>query len=235
MTDEITRQRAPRPARRRRWPRRLLLGVAALLALIVLASWAFIKFQPTLPPLALPGTAAQAPAGPLAGTWTVSSGTAGFRVAETALGMSNDTVGRTTAVGGSLVIDGDQVTSAAFRIDLTTVTVNGKAQPQFAASLHTGWFPVATFTLGRPVTFGTSLRTGGTVTVTAAGRLSLNGVTRPVTLTVSGRRDGADLEITGSVPVAFSRWYIQGPGGLGFLGSLADHGAAEFLLTLRQR
>ena len=62
MTSEITRQRPARPARRRRWPRRLLIGVAALLALIVLATWAFIKFQPTLPPLALPGTAAQAPA-----------------------------------------------------------------------------------------------------------------------------------------------------------------------------
>ena len=60
-------------------------------------------------------------------------------------------------------------------------------------------------------------------------------MTRPVTVTVSGRRDGASLEVAGSIPVAFSRWDIKGPGGLGFLGSLADHGVAEFLLTLHQR
>jgi deazaflavin-dependent oxidoreductase (nitroreductase family) len=225
----------PEATRRRRWPRRLLLGMTALLALIVLATWAFIKLQPTLPPLALPATAAQAPAGPLAGTWTVSSGTAGFRVAETALGMSNDTVGRTGDVSGSLVVSGHRVTSATFRIDLAAVKVNGKTQPQFVTSLHAGRFPVATFTLASPATFGSALASGGNVGVTAAGRLSLNGVTRPVTVTVSGRRDGAGLEVAGSIPVAFSRWDIKGPGGLGFLGSLADRGVAEFLLTLHQR
>ncbi len=225
----------PEAARRRRWPRRLLLGATALLALIVLATWAFIRFQPTQPPLALPGTAAQAPAGRLAGSWTVSSGTAGFRVAETALGMSNDTVGRTGDVGGSLVVSGRRVTSATFRIDLAGVKLNGKTQPQFATSLHAGQFPVATFTLASPATFGSALALGGSVRVTAAGRLTLNGVTRPVTVTVSGRRDGASLEVAGSIPVAFSRWDIKGPGGLGFLGSLADRGVAEFLLTLHQR
>ena len=108
MTGETTRPRPPRPARRRRWIRRLLLGVTALLVLIVLATWAFIKLQPTQAPLALPGTAAQAPVGQLDGTWSVSSGVAGFRVAETALGLSNDTVGRTTAVSGTLVPLGNQ-------------------------------------------------------------------------------------------------------------------------------
>lgn len=235
MTGEITRQRPPRPARWRRWLRRLLIGVAALLVLIVLATWAFIKFQPTQAPLALPGTAAQAPAGPLDGTWSVSSGVAGFRVAETALGMSNDTVGRTSAVSGTLAISGDRVTSAEFRISLTAVKAGGKTQPQFVTSLHTGRFSVARFTLASPAAFGSSLGTGGTVQVTAAGRLSLNGVTRPVTVTVSGRRDGTALQVAGSIPVAFSRWDIKDPGGAGFLGSLADHGVAEFLLTLNQR
>jgi polyisoprenoid-binding protein YceI len=235
MTGEITRQRPPRPARQRRWLRRLLIGVAALLVLIVLATWAFIKFQPTQAPLALPAAAAQAPAGPLAGTWSVTSGTAGFRVAETALGMSNDTAGRTSAVSGSLVIAGRQVTSAAFRIDLTGVKVGGKAQPQFATSLRTARFPVATFTLASRAAFGSSLGTGGTVRVTAAGRLSLNGVTRPATVSLSGRRDGTALQVAGSIPVSFPRWDIKGPSGAGFLGSLADHGVAEFLLTLKQR
>jgi hypothetical protein len=39
----------------------------------------------------------------------------------------------------------------------------------------------------------------------------------------------------GSIPIAFSRWDIKGPAGFGFLGSLADHGIAEFLLVLDRR
>jgi len=214
----------------KRWTRRILLGVAALAVLVVGGSWAFVKLQPTLPPLALPTAPAGAPAGPLDGTWAVSAGSvAGFRVPETALGMTNDTVGRTTAVGGTLVLSGDRVTSATFRIRLTAVTVNGKSQPQFARSLDTRRFPDATFTLAGPVTVGYS---GGTVT--AAGRLGMNGVTRPATVTVTWRRDGAALEAAGTIPVAFSGWDIAGPAGYGLLGSLADHGVAEFLLTLHR-
>jgi polyisoprenoid-binding protein YceI len=240
MTGEIGRVRPARnlpgrEARKRRWARRILLGIAALMALVVLGSWAFIKFQPTSPPLALPTAPASAPAGPLDGTWTVSGGSvAGFRVPETAFGMSNETVGRTTAVSGTLVVSGGQVTSATFCVDLTAIKVNGKTQPQFARSLDTRRFPAATFTLARPAALGSSLASGGTVNVTATGQLSMNGVTRQVTVTVSGRRDGPALQVAGSIPVAFSAWGIKGPAGFGFVGSLADHGVAEFLLTLHQ-
>jgi hypothetical protein len=61
-------------ATRRRWTRRILFGVAALAVLAVGASWAFIRLQPTLPPLALPTAAASAPVGPLDGTWALSAG-----------------------------------------------------------------------------------------------------------------------------------------------------------------
>ena len=231
-------------ARTRRWARRILLGVAVLAALAVLASWAFVKFQPTSAAPALPTASASSPAAPAAqaaqaapvdGTWAVSAGSiAGFRVRETIFGMSNDVVGRTSAVSGALVVSAGRVTSATFRVDLTAITVNGKTQPQFAQSLDTRRFPTATFTLSRPVTLGAALVTGGTVSVLAAGRLSMNGVTRPVSFTVSGRRDGAVLQVIGSIPVTFSGWGIKGPAGFGALGSLADHGKAEFLLTLRQ-
>jgi len=55
-----------------------------------------------------------------------------------------------------------------------------------------------------------------------------------VTVSVSVRRDGTTLQVAGSIPVTFLAWHIKAPGGFGFLGSLADHGVAEFLLTLRQ-
>ena len=63
----------------------------------------------------------------------------------------------------------------------------------------------------------------------------MNGTTRQVTVRVSARRDGSALQLAGSIPVTFSAWHIRGPGGFGFLGSLADHGVAEFLLILRPR
>ena len=62
----------------------------------------------------------------------------------------------------------------------------------------------------------------------------MNGVTRPVTVTISWRRDGAALEVTGTIRVAFTAWDIRGPAGYGFSGSLADHRVAEFLLILHQ-
>ena len=58
-------------------------------------------------------------------------------------------------------------------------------------------------------------------------------ISRAVTVSLASRRDGPALQAAGSIPVTFSRWDIRGPQGLGFLGSLARNGTAEFLLILR--
>jgi polyisoprenoid-binding protein YceI len=220
--------------RKRHWWRWILAGLGVLVVLAVLATGLFVKLQTAAPPLALPAGRASAPAGPLSGTWTVAAGSrAGFRVRESAMGFSNDVVGRTGEVTGTLVISGDRVTTATFRIRLTAVTVNGKPQPQFARSLGTQRDPVATFTLTRPVPLGTAFTGGSAVSVTAAGQLAMDQISRPVTVTLAGRRDGSALQAAGSIPVTLSRWDIRGPQGLGFLGSLARNGTAEFLLILR--
>jgi polyisoprenoid-binding protein YceI len=230
------RHAANRPPRRRRWLRRIAIAVAAIVVLVILAAWAFVKFGPTAPPLALPTGPASSPAGPLDGTWTAAGGSvAGFRVRETAIGLSNDAVGRTTAVTGTVVISGSQVASAAIRVDLAAITVAGKPQRQVATSLRTGRYPDATFTLAAPVTLSPAFADGATVDLTAAGRLTMNGTTRQVTVRVSARRDGSTVQVAGSIPVTFAAWHIRGPGGFGFLGSLAGHGVAEFLLILRPR
>jgi len=62
----------------------------------------------------------------------------------------------------------------------------------------------------------------------------MHGSAHLVTVTLSGRRDGAALQAAGSIPVTFAEWGISGPGGLGPFGSLAGHGSAEFLLTLQR-
>ncbi len=157
---------------------------------------------------------------------------AGFRLRESALGMGGDVVGRTAAVTGTAVFAGGSVTSALLRVRLTAIRVGGKAQRAVAISLRTARYPVATVTLSRPVALGAGFAAGAVVTVRAPGELTLNGTTRPVTITVSGRRDGRAVQLAGSIPVALGTWRIQGPGGVGFLGSLARHGIAEFRLVL---
>jgi polyisoprenoid-binding protein YceI len=223
-----------RPARQRHWWRWISASVVALVLLVVLAVGLFIKLQPSPAPLTLPPGTARPPAGPVNGTWDAAAGSvAGFRVQESALGFSNDVVGRTDRVTGAITVSGGRVTAATFGIDLAAITVNGKTQPQFTKSLDTASHPVATFMLARPVTLGPAFASGATVTVTGIGDLTLRGVSHLVTVTITGRRDGSALEAAGSIPVTFSAWGIKEPAGFSFLGSLANHGVAEFLIVLR--
>ena len=133
------------------------------------------------------------PVGALDGTWAVSAGSvAGFRVPETAFGMSNDAVGRTTAVSGAVVISGDRVTSATFRIDLAAL--NGERQdpaavrpeprhrrgsPTRRSPWPSRWNWAPRSPRARPS--GSQPRAWPT----------MNGVTHLVTATVSARRDGS--------------------------------------------
>jgi hypothetical protein len=231
-------RRAVNPARgdvprKRHWLRWTLLGAVAVVIVVVIAGLAFIR-QPAPAPLALTG-AGSSPAGPLAGSWNATVGSvAGFRVRETAVGFSNEVVGRTNAVTGTIVISGRLVTAAALRIGLASITVSGKTEKQLAASLGTAAHPDATFTLARPATLSPAFATGGISTIRAIGYLAMNGASRLVTVTISARRSGRVLQAAGSIPVAFARWDIRGPGGFGFLGSLASRGTAEFYLVLRR-
>lgn len=224
------------PARRRHWWRWILGGLLALVVLAVAATGVAVRLTPGPAPLALPKDAA-APSGPLDGTWRVAPGSvAGFRVRETIIGFSNDVTGRTGSVTGTVVVDAAGVSGATFRVSLGAISVDGKTgQPQLVTSLGVTAHPIATVTLTRPVPLPAAFSAGATVTRTAAATLTLNGTTRPVTVTLSARRDGAAIEAAGSLPVAFSGFRIAGPGGFGFLGSLASNGTAEFLLILRPR
>ena len=116
-----------------------LAGTAALVVLIIVAAGAFIKLQPTLAPLGLPAGHAAPAAGPIDGTWHVAAGSvAGFRVRESFLGSGNDTVGRTTAVTGTAVISGRQVTAASFRIDLPRSRRTASRRPSSRAASARG-------------------------------------------------------------------------------------------------
>ena len=223
------------PRRRHRW-RWILGGVATVVVLAVAATGTVVTLTPGPAPLALPKDAA-APSGPLDGTWRVAAGSvAGFRVRESVIGFSNDVTGRTGDVTGTVTVAGAEVSRATFQVSLAAITVDGKTrQPRLVKSLGVTAHPVATITLTRPVPLPAAFPTGAVVTRTAAATLTLNGLTRPVTVTLSARRDGTAIEAAGSLPVAFSGFRITGPSAYGFLGSLASDGTAEFLLILRLR
>lgn len=227
---------AGRSPRRRHWWRWILGGVAVLLVLLIGGVAAAIELQPSPAPLGLPSGTPTAPSGPLACGWQVAAGSAaGFRIQETVIGMSNEVGGNTNAVTGTAaVLSGDRIASGSFGINLAMITVGGKKQPQFAPSLDAGRYPDATVTLARPVTLSAAFAAGRTATMTAPAELTLRGTTRPVTVTITARRDGAALQAAGTIPVTFANWGIKQPTGFGPIGSLANHGTAEFVLVLHR-
>jgi polyisoprenoid-binding protein YceI len=224
-----------RPRRKRRWLRWTIAGTATLVVLTVGLVAVASKLQPVPAPLTLPATAA-APVGPVDGTYRPTSGSvAGFRIQQTVLGLTSDVVGRTTDITGTATITDGQVTTADLRVGLLALTTgDAKPAPQFGISLDTQRYPDATISLAPPVTLDAAFASGTTLTVNAAGTLTLHGVTRTVTMPLSVRRDGTSIDVAGSVPVAFADYGITRPTGYGGLGSLADHGVAEFLIVLHR-
>jgi polyisoprenoid-binding protein YceI len=235
MVSQISRSHQDRamPARRHRWLRWVVVGLATVVVLAVAGTFVFIHFLagPVPAPLALPKLTAAAAgnaSAPVNGTWMAGKGSlAGYRVREDFIGPGNTMAGRTSAATGQAVIAGNEVTSASFRIGLTTVTVNGKAQPQLAKILNTASFPDATFTLTKPITAGSGLVVNKTFRVQVTGLLTMHGTTRPVTFQATARYSGSLLEAAGSIPVVFSDWNIHTP------EFLQNHGLLEFLLVLR--
>ena len=235
-TPQVPAAGAPaRPRRKRHWLRWTIAAVAVLIVLAVGLVAAAVKLQPTPAPLALPASAT-APVGPADGTYRAAAGSvAGFRIQQTVIGLTSDVAGRTNDITGTVTIADGRATTAGLRVGLAALTT-GDAQPapQFGISLDTVRYPDATVGLTQPVALDPAFTAGTTVTVNASGTLTLHGVTRAATVTLSLRRDGTNVDVAGSVPVAFADYGIAGPEGYGALGSLADHGVAEFLLVLHR-
>lgn len=239
MTDLIRQspsQQHQVSARQRHWWRWAAAIVATILMLAVVGVFVALKIfiGPTPAPLALPPLSAAAGAGtsssPIDGTWTVASGSlAGYRAGEDLLWQHGSVVGRTSSVTGTVVITNTQVSSASFRVDLTTVTANGKTQPQFAKILDTETYPTATFTLTTPIAASAAPTINKAFTANATGSLAIHGVTRSVTFELTARYSGSVLEEAGSIPVVFSNWNTKGPG-----WPLQSHGVVEFLLIMHR-
>lgn len=222
------------------------IGIPVLLVVIFVGGpFVYINFirDDAPPPLKLatvtttkpdPGTSSTAPtAAAVDGSWTVKSGTVGYRVTEVLFGQTADAAGRTNSVTGDLTMNGTSAESASFTADLTTLKsdqANRDNQVQ-GRILNTAQFPNATFKLTSPITLASIPADLVQVKAKATGDLTLHGVTKSVTFDVTARRNGETIEVNGSIPITWSDYSIPAPSG--GPAQVQDSGQMEFLITLR--
>ncbi|MFZ1062433.1 MAG: YceI family protein [Acidimicrobiales bacterium] len=157
----------------------------------------------------------------------------GYRVNEVLVGQSTTAVGRTKKVWGSAVVQGAKVTSGTFTVDMATVVSD---QPNRNAQfdgriMNVAQYPTASLRLSAPVVFSSVPALGVVTTVKAEGALTMHGVTKSISFTVSVERTSSTLDVLADIPILFSDWDIANPS-VGGIVTTADHGTLEALLVL---
>ena len=214
------------------------MPVVVLLVLVVLGVGGPFVYLHLLaksypPPFALPAAAGPSPGtAPLDGTWRVAPDSqAGYRAREEVLLQGHDIAGRTGTVSGSVVVQGSAITSGRFTVGVTDLQANGRPQPGLSSVIDTAAHPDVTLTLDGPLPLvGLA---AGTLAGSTPGRLSVNGVTRPVTFTFAARRQADTVQVAGSAPVELRDWQLTPPR-WALIARLGDTATAEFLITLQR-
>ena len=245
-----------------RTPSRRPLVIIAVLAVLAVAGVAitYVTFftddapqplalsdQPTPTTAAGPaGTTAATTATPagsdLAGTWRVAAGsTAGYRVREklAALPAKSDAVGRSSAVTGTVKVDGSGMTLTAsdahFEVDLTKLASDESRRDNRIRTdgLQTNRFPTATFVSTKPIPLPAETASGQAVKATAEGDLTIHGVTKRVSIPLDIRVTGGKGELVGSFGFPMSDFNITPPSIGGFV-TVDPDATMEFKLVLEK-
>jgi len=245
---------AGQSADNRRPARTIAIAAAIVFVVIALGGAAYgiwyLFLQPSGPAAVADATLAPVPSAAAAkalsggtdGTWQVdtsigsfadSTGSfVGYRVQEELASIgANTAVGRTPNVTGTLTISGTKVTDAEITADLTALQSNdqrrdGQLDRQ---GIQTGTYPTATFKLTSPIEVGSVPADGQEINATATGQLTLHGVTKDVQIALKARLSGSVIQVTGSLPIAFSDYGIEKPNSFAVL-SIADQGTMELQL-----
>jgi polyisoprenoid-binding protein YceI len=224
-----------------------LLGVAfPVVALLAFGgTWAYVELikDDAPAPLTLDGSGAPATSATsgatgsadttgVEGTWTATEGSqAGYRVNEVLLGRNTEAAGRTDDVTGEIVIAGTKVTAATVTVDMTTVASDeSKRDNQFRGRImNVAAYPTSTFKLTQPIDLGDLPADGEKITVPATGELTLRGTTKTITIDLVARRNGANIEVNGTIPIVFAERGIPNPR----FGPVTteDHGELELLVV----
>jgi polyisoprenoid-binding protein YceI len=212
----------------------VVLAVVGVAVVLVAGGYAVLALtgDDAPPPPRLQGTPARegaAPAGARRWRPVAPAGSfVGYRVDERYLGVGVRTaVGRTSAVTGSVTVNGDRVVRADLRADMTTVHSDQARRDDALRSraIETDRYPAARFTLAGPVALGARPRL-------ARGTLTLHGRRAAIAVAVRGQRLSGDrLELVGSAPIRFATFAIEPPSVAGLV-TVSDHGLLEFRLVL---
>lgn len=213
---------------------RALLAVAVAVVLVGVAVWFFFLRSTAPDKVSIESAVAEVSAangasgssgsdtGSIAGSWKLdtssgdvdfekATGTfAGFRVSEELAGVgATEAVGRTRKVEGTLQLTDTSVTSVKVTVDLTSITTNeSRRDGKVQQALQTDTFPSATFELAAPVAFDAKATT---VKVSAAGKLTIHGVTKDVTVPLEAQKVGSTLVVVGSTKVKLSDFGVEAP------------------------
>lgn len=215
-------------------------GAAVVFGPAVYAGYAnsVVDAAPTIAPATTsPTDAATTPAvnaDDLSGTWSVGADSfAGYRVDEVLQNQDVTVTGRTADVTGDLTVDALSLTAATVTVDVASIATDESARDAYFrdTAMNVGEFPTATFTLTEPVTIQAPVD-GVAQTVSAAGELTMHGVTQPVTVDLQAALTDAGGQVVGSIPITFSDYDVVAPD-LGFV-SVEDAGSVEFSLNVAQ-
>jgi polyisoprenoid-binding protein YceI len=228
---------------RRLW-KWLVLALVVVVGLVFAGWYFFLKSDPE-PRAAIKETpvvtestvAGQAASGP-DGTWTLTSCKlpdcfVGYRVTEKLFANVTETeaTGRTDSVTATMTIDGTTVTDVTVTADLRDLTSDNSFRDGRIRSegLESDEFPEAKFVLSEPITLSAVPAAGETVTAEAKGKFTLHGVTKDVTINLEGRWDGKQVQVVGSMPIAFDDYGVSAPSAPA-VASVDDHGEMELQL-----
>lgn len=189
------------------------------------------------------GGADATPVADAAGSWSIDTDTGefdfesatgtfvGFRIEEELAGIGSTTaVGRTGDVTGSIEIGDGSLQRVDIEVDMTTITTNqSRRDNRVQDALETDSFPTATFALTAPVDLGDDPTDGDTITATAAGDLTIHGVTRAVEVPIEARLVGDTAVVVGSLDIVFSDFDVEVPSSQIVL-SVEDNGILELQL-----
>ena len=219
--------------------RKIVAALIVLALLVVAGPWVYINLIKedapdalTLQP-AVTTTAGevQQPTNATDGEWAVvADSVVGYRVKEILFGQDTEGVGRTSAVTGSLVIANNEVTSAEFSVDMTSLKSDSSRRDRQVNDriLDTATYPTATFALNESIALTPEALAGSDLTVNTTGTLTLRGVTNSVPVTLVARLVDNVIEVNGTIKIVFAEWQIPDPSISAIV--VEDRGLLEFLI-----
>ena len=212
-----------------------------LLVLIVVAGGAaywFLIREDTKPKPKITQTPVAVGTGTADGTWTLTANDsdgsfAQYRIGEQFAGgvIHSEATGHTNDVKGTMKVSGTTVSGVNITANLAAL----KSDKDFRdgvikdRGLETNKFPTATFVSTAPATLPGAPVKGATVDVPITGDLTLHGVTKPVTITLKGRWDGAKIQVVGDLAIKLPDYGMTAPTSQ-IVAAVDDHGSLELKL-----